>query len=95
MHRAQLAFNLLCEMGVWRDTTFPPQIPRGEWRLMESRGRVGEGSGSERDVRRRRREAVVISDGEGGIGGREVFMGDQEGRHGEGEDSNYGFMLQD
>ncbi|XP_014558428.1 hypothetical protein COCVIDRAFT_94311 [Bipolaris victoriae FI3] len=79
VHRAQLAFNLLCDMGVWRDSSLAPRIPRGGWRLMESRAQVGGVGSSERDVRRRRREAVVISDGEGTIASRGVFARDHEG----------------
>lgn len=79
VHRAQLALNLLCDMGVWRDSSLAPRTPRGGWRLMESRAQVGGVGGSERDVRRRRREAMVISDGDGGIAGEDVFMRDQEG----------------
>lgn len=65
VHRAQLALNLLCDMGVWRDSSLAPRTPRGGWRLMESRAQAGGPTGSdEREVRRRRREAMVISDGE-------------------------------
>ncbi|USP77151.1 uncharacterized protein yc1106_04425 [Curvularia clavata] len=78
VHRAQLALNLLCDMGVWRDSSLAPRTPRGGWRLMESRVQTGGMGGSERDVRRRRREAMVISDGEGGMA-EDVFMRDQEG----------------
>lgn len=81
VHRAQLALNLLCDMGVWRDSSLAPRMPRGGWRLMESRAQAGDVGSSERDVRRRRREAMVISDGEGGIESDDVFM-----RHQEGED---------
>lgn len=77
VHRAQLALNLLCDMGVWRDSSLAPCTPRGGWRLMESRAQPGDMGGSERDVRRRRREAMVISDGEGGLA--EDFMRDHEG----------------
>jgi hypothetical protein len=77
VHRAQLAFNLLCEMGVWRESSLPPQTRKGGWRLMERQG-ANEGRGaSERDVRRRRREAVVIHDGEGAMGSEDIIMRDQ------------------
>lgn len=79
VHRAQLALNLLCDMGVWRDSSLAPRTPRGGWRLMESRAQASGAGGSERDVRRRRREAMVISDGEGAIAGEDLFIGDQEG----------------
>lgn len=79
VHRAHLAFNLLCDMGVWREASLAPRTPRGGWRLMESRAQVGMGGGSEREVRRRRREAMVISDGEGAMGSEDVFMRDQDG----------------
>lgn len=96
VHRAQLAFNLLCDMGVWRDSSLAPQTPRGGWRLMESRGHVGGAGGSEREVRRRRREAMVISDGDGdgGIGGGDVFMSDQEGQ-GRHDELNFDFIFND
>lgn len=97
VHRAQLALNLLCDMGVWRDSTLAPRTPRGGWRLMESRAQTGGVGGSEREVRRRRREAMVISDGEGGIASGDLFMGDQEDedQHDDGEDphSAFGFAF--
>ena len=79
VHRAQLAFNLLCDMGVWREASYAPQTPGSGWTLMERQGTAtGLGGASERDVRRRRREAMVISDGEGMIGSEQVWMRDQE-----------------
>ncbi|KAL5115284.1 hypothetical protein ACEQ8H_006796 [Pleosporales sp. CAS-2024a] len=53
-HRAQLVYNLLSE----HDVGLP--VPRERWRVVEPVG-----ADEERDVRRRRREAVVIHDGEG------------------------------
>jgi hypothetical protein len=78
VHRAQLAFNLLCEMGVWRESRLPPQTQRGGWRLMERQGANHENGGSERDVRRRRREAVVIHDGEGVVGDEDIPLYDHD-----------------
>jgi hypothetical protein len=79
VRRARLAFNLLCEMGVWRESSLPPRPQRGGWRLLERQGGHEGSGGSEQDVRRRRREAMVIHDGEGAIGGDDVFMQSQEG----------------
>lgn len=77
-HRAQVGFGLLYEMGVEReseeeeeeegDTTeyaLAYDIP-APWRVVESLRGVGDGS--EREVRRRRREAVVVHDGEWPVG---------------------------
>ncbi|KAI4926050.1 uncharacterized protein J4E92_006787 [Alternaria infectoria] len=69
LHRAQLAFNLLGDMGVWRDDGLLPNN-RFRWDVVQP----GVGSGSQRDLRRRRREAMVISDGEGLIGSDDVYM---------------------
>ncbi|KAF1835425.1 hypothetical protein BDW02DRAFT_638609 [Decorospora gaudefroyi] len=73
-HRAQLAFNLLCDMGAW---TPDDMRPRGSGRSVPGLGQAG---GSERDVRRRRREAMVIHDGDGAVGREDVYMRDQAGR---------------
>lgn len=78
-HRAQLALNLLCDMGVWRENSVPPRTSRGSWRLVGRRGGLQQGNVSEREVRRRRREAVVIHDGDGAIGNEDVYMRDQQG----------------
>ncbi|KAF2850780.1 hypothetical protein T440DRAFT_424354, partial [Plenodomus tracheiphilus IPT5] len=66
--KAQLAFNMLCELGIWKEWRVERKIRRaGGWRVVggverrwQERGEEGE-----RDVRRRRREAVVIHEGEG------------------------------
>lgn len=82
-HTAQLAFNLLCEMGVWREyEVVAPVAPRAGWRLLGQRERSGLGETDERDVRRRRREAVVIHEGEGAVGRDDVYMRDEDGRMG-------------
>lgn len=78
-HRAQLALNLLCDMSVWRENSVPPRTSRGSWRLVGRRGGLQQGNVSEREVRRRRREAVVIHDGDGAIGNEDVYMRDQQG----------------
>ena len=89
--KAQLAFRLLRDHGVfreyglsygyagieprvgWEDVEILPAVPRG---LREPLQEDGE---EERDVRRRRREAVVIHDGEGRVGEGDVWMRDREG----------------
>lgn len=89
--KAQLAFRLLRDHGVfreyglsygyagieprvgWEDVEILPAVPRG---LRES---VQEDGEEERDARRRRREAVVIHDGEGRVGEGDVWMRDREG----------------
>ncbi|KAF1840540.1 uncharacterized protein K460DRAFT_349096 [Cucurbitaria berberidis CBS 394.84] len=79
-HRAQLAFNLLCDMGVWTEYSLPPPTPRGAWRLLGRREWDFQRDAAERDLRRRRREAVVIHEGDGAVGREDVYMRDQEGR---------------
>ncbi|KAI4957681.1 hypothetical protein J4E86_004820 [Alternaria arbusti] len=83
LHRAQLAFNLLGDMGVWRDDGLLPNN-RFRWDVVQQ---PGMGSGSQRDLRRRRREAMVISDGEGLFGSDDVYMREPEGEdeHDDGE----------
>jgi hypothetical protein len=73
LHRAQLAFNLLGDMGVWRDDSL---LPNNGFRWDVVQPRVG--SGSQGDVRRRRREAMVIGDGEGLIGSDDIYTRDPE-----------------
>lgn len=73
-HRAQLAFDLLCETGVWREYSAPPTTPRGSWRLLGQREWGLRRETAERDVRRRRREAVVIHEGDGAVGREDVYM---------------------
>lgn len=62
--------------------------PRGQWEEVSAwevgaggraREGVGEEGEEERDARRRRREAVVIHDGEGRVGEGDVWMRDREG----------------
>jgi hypothetical protein len=71
VHRAQLAYNLLCDMGVMRaddDEDDDDDMDQGAllydipapWRLVESQRGVGDGS--ERELRRARREAMVVHD---------------------------------
>ncbi|EFQ87450.1 hypothetical protein CFE70_001301 [Pyrenophora teres f. teres 0-1] len=70
-HRAHLAFNLLCDMGAWsRGGGFAPTRTDGAgWTVVEAVGGTVapgialDGREEERAVRRRRREAVVISEG--------------------------------
>ncbi|KAL6711800.1 hypothetical protein ACN47E_002843 [Coniothyrium glycines] len=84
-HRAQLALNLLCEMGVWKDgDAVAPRSGRGAWRLVGDARRGGEEQ--ERDLRRRRREAVVIHEGSGAIGQGDLYMRDEEGTMGMGDE---------
>ncbi|RYN30570.1 hypothetical protein AA0112_g6771 [Alternaria arborescens] len=73
LHRAQLAFNLLGDMGVWRDDSLLPNHGF-KWDVVQPRM----GGGSQDEVRRRRREAMVISDGDGLIGRDDVYMRDPE-----------------
>ncbi|KAE8854839.1 hypothetical protein PTNB73_10269 [Pyrenophora teres f. teres] len=69
-HRAHLAFNLLCDMGAWsRGGGFAPTRTDGAgWTVVEAVGGTVapgialDGREEERAVRRRRREAVVISE---------------------------------
>ncbi|KAL1795115.1 hypothetical protein ACET3X_006931 [Alternaria dauci] len=69
LHRAQLAFNLLGDMGVWRDDSLLPSHGL-RWDVVQP----SMAGGSQDEVRRRRREAMVISDGEGLIGRGDVYM---------------------
>ncbi|KAJ8107420.1 hypothetical protein OPT61_g8880 [Boeremia exigua] len=91
---AQLAFRLLRDYGVFRTQglsygfagTEPRTVlhdsvvwtPRVRDSLRESL-ESGRDVEEERDVRRRRREAVVIHDGEGRVGEGDVWMRDREG----------------
>ncbi|KAF2622724.1 hypothetical protein BU25DRAFT_401962 [Macroventuria anomochaeta] len=87
--RAQLAFRLLRDYGVFRERGLSYGYggiePRVQWNDVEvlSAGgglREREDAGEdERDARRRRREAVVIHDGEGRVGEGDVWMRDREG----------------
>ncbi|RMZ66575.1 Armadillo-like helical [Pyrenophora seminiperda CCB06] len=72
VHRAQLAFSLLCDMGVWREASYALRTGGSGWTVIERQSlAAGLGGASERDVRRRRREAMVISDDD-------VWMRDQD-----------------
>jgi hypothetical protein len=75
-HRAQLAFDLLRAYGVLR---VPRTTSRDGWRLHEPS--TSPGVTDTRDLRRRRREAVVIHDGDVDrpIGEEDVYMRDAEG----------------
>jgi len=76
--KAQLALEMLCELGVWKEGEVAMMGGGiGRWRVVERREReqMDEGARSVReDLRRRRREAVVIHDGEGAIGSEDVYM---------------------
>lgn len=63
-----------------------PGIPHGAWRVAGQRESAGEAGVDERDLRRRRREAVVIHEGDGAIGREDVYMRDEEGRMGAGNE---------
>lgn len=90
--RAQLAFKLLRDYGVFRERGLSYGYggiePRVQWDDVEVWS-PHEGGGAlreqneeaedERDARRRRREAVVIHDGEGRVGEGDVWMRDSEG----------------
>jgi hypothetical protein len=67
-------------MGVWRDDSLSPNNGLG-WDVVQPRV----GGNSQGEVRRRRREAMVISDGEGLIGSDDLYMRDPE-RDGEHSD---------
>ncbi|KAF2132787.1 hypothetical protein P153DRAFT_333367 [Dothidotthia symphoricarpi CBS 119687] len=83
-HRAQLAFNLLCENGVVREYSALKALEserdtvEGELRALEDemRGVEQERDAVERELRRRRREAMVISEGGGPFTQEDVFMRD-------------------
>ncbi|KAH9873585.1 hypothetical protein IAQ61_004209 [Plenodomus lingam] len=78
--KAQLAMNMLCELGIWKEGQVARMGRRvGRWRVIGNVERDGQERGigaeeRERDVRRRRREAVVIHDGEGVVGSEDVYM---------------------
>jgi hypothetical protein len=75
-HRAQLAYNLLYDNNVLHESSLNPRLAREGWRLYEP----GRGV-DEMDLRRRRREAVVIHDGDVDrpIGAGDVYMRDEDG----------------
>lgn len=83
-HRAQLAFNLLCENDVVREYSALKALENerdtveGELRALEDemRGVERERDAVERELRRRRREAVVVSEGGGPFTQEDVFMRD-------------------
>ncbi|KAH7076668.1 hypothetical protein BKA63DRAFT_287318 [Paraphoma chrysanthemicola] len=79
-HRAALAFELLCAHGVFKDNYLPSGRLRNGWRLHEPPAEMGDSNAA--DLRRRRREAVVIHDGEidRPIGQEDVFMRDASGQ---------------
>ncbi|KAF2791560.1 hypothetical protein K505DRAFT_280489 [Melanomma pulvis-pyrius CBS 109.77] len=91
-HRAQLAFSLLCDHDVVQQVVLPP-TPRAlrssrsegrrtlDWRdAREPEMRGLEDSVEERDLRRRRREAMVINEGDRPVSQEDVWMRDGEGR---------------
>jgi hypothetical protein len=77
-HRAQLAYNLLYDHNVLHESSLMPRLPREGWRLHEPALRDGVDA---MDLRRRRREAVVIHDGDVDrpIGQEDVYMRDEDG----------------
>lgn len=82
-HRAQLAYNLLYDHGV---LTLPMMrtSPREGWRVHEAPVPMlsgGAGEADDLDLRRRRREAVVIHDGDVDrpVGREDVYMRDEAG----------------
>jgi hypothetical protein len=95
--RARLAFGLLCEHGVVQEVQLPatPRALRssrsrrlqegmrdaeGDDRGPEMRGL--EDSIEERDLRRRRREAMVLHEGDRPVSQEDVWMRDGDGRFG-------------
>ncbi|KAJ4987369.1 hypothetical protein SVAN01_07107 [Stagonosporopsis vannaccii] len=89
---AQLAFRLLRDYGMFRahglSYGFGGLEPQAGWENVEVFGggrprrslRESERDAEEeRDVRRRRREAVVVHDGEGRVGEGDVWMRDRDG----------------
>ncbi|KAF1912600.1 hypothetical protein BDU57DRAFT_522977 [Ampelomyces quisqualis] len=80
--RAQLAYNLLYDHGV---LTLPMMrtSPREGWRVHEAPvpTLASGGAGDDQDLRRRRREAVVIHDGDVDrpVGQEDVYMRDEVG----------------
>jgi hypothetical protein len=80
-HRAQLAYNLLYDHNVLHESSLAPRIPRNGWRLHEPLLNTPTGGVDAQDLRRRRREAVVIHDGDMDrpIGQEDVYMRDEDG----------------
>lgn len=89
-HAAYLAFNLLEEYGyVGHQYGVPPPVPRtpvsrrgaarSEWLRAIPRRDGGGRDPEERDLRRRRREAVVINEGDRPFSQEDVFMRDGDG----------------
>ncbi|KAF2707595.1 hypothetical protein K504DRAFT_458093 [Pleomassaria siparia CBS 279.74] len=95
-HRAKLAFALLCEHDVVQEVVLPPTpralrssreqgrrrldwMGEGEAREPERRGGLDD-SVEERDLRRRRREAMVINEGDRPVSLDDVWMRDGDGR---------------
>jgi hypothetical protein len=90
-HRAQLAFDLLCDYNVLKHSLAPPntpatwglnathrhQVPR--WRPSTARD-SGNRDPAERDLRRRRREAMVLNEGDRPVSQDDVWMRDGEGQ---------------
>jgi hypothetical protein len=82
-HVAQLAYNVLCDNGV---IALPPPSPmvhaplREGWRIHQPTNTPGDAVNAQ-DLRRRRREAVVIHDGDADrpIGQEDLFMRDATG----------------
>lgn len=93
-HRARLASKLLFDYGVVPDAAMYPALRRERLERIErsgtglwvgGRSRLGELGGytqndEERDLRRRRREAVVINEGDRPISQDDVYMRDVHGR---------------
>jgi hypothetical protein len=89
-HRAQLAFNMLCDYGVVQQHVMPstpPSLrPRPSGLRRNARGlpinareHTSEAA-LERDLRRRRREAMVINEGDRPVSQEDVYMRDRSGR---------------
>jgi hypothetical protein len=80
-HRAQLAYNLLYDHNVLHGSSLAPRLPRDGWRLHEPLLNTSPGGLDAQDLRRRRREAVVIHDGDVDrpIGQEDVYMRDEDG----------------
>jgi hypothetical protein len=80
-HRAQLAYNLLYDHNVLHESSLAPRLPRDGWRLHEPPLNTPQGGVDAQDLRRRRREAVVIHDGDVDrpIGQEDVYMRDEDG----------------
>ncbi|KAF2187770.1 hypothetical protein K469DRAFT_704721 [Zopfia rhizophila CBS 207.26] len=90
-HRAQLAFNLLSDYGVIQEVVFPPTPratrARARSRRLAARVReVGDELGElEVDLRRMRREAMVINEGDRPLSQEDVWMRGGAGRMSEEE----------